>query len=158
MIKLGFLLSNTGTTQLSYHVIKNVNDYVEVNQDLDVIAFYDNTTKPWLIATFGFMNISEAYNFDGAVVATNLENAAKLSRFPGPSSRYFLVWDFEWLRNLTLSYEEMRAVYRNPRLKILVRTQEQAQIFESCWNRPVDGVIGDVSLKQLLPIIRKDQR
>jgi hypothetical protein len=155
MIKLGFLLSNTGETQLSYHVIKNANDYIEHNTDLDVIGFFENTAKPWLIPAFGLMNISEAYSFDGVAVATNLETAARLSRFPSPSLRYFYMWDLEWLRT-DLSYETMRDIYRDPRLLPIARTPEYASLFQRCWNRKVHATVDRADINELLTIIRGD--
>jgi hypothetical protein len=155
--RLGFLLANTGESQLAYHVVKNANDYVERHADLDVVAFFENTAKPWLIPTFALMNISEAYSFNGVAIATNLDTAARLSRFPGPSARFFYLWDLEWLRT-DQGYEAMRDVYRDPRLKLIARTQEYADLFERCWNRQVHAVVDRVNIEELLRVIKGEQR
>jgi hypothetical protein len=146
MSKLGVCVSTLSASQLNYHLINALNRVAAGNTD--VIAFYENISKPCVPVSFPLMSIYDGYNYDGVMVATNFNTAAKLIKFPCSRSKYFYVHDLEWIRHDRRHYGMLASVYCNPELRLLTRGAEYARILRSCWNREVH-VIEEMNLDTL---------
>lgn len=157
-MRLGFLVSSLGTSQLAYHILQGANASLGRHRDLDIIAFYQNVSKPWVTPLFGLLNISEAYGFSGVVIATSLNTARKMAGFPGPQGRYFYAWDLEWVVSGGMAYEDMAAVYCNPKVPIIARNDAHAALIERCWNRTVHATIDRCDIPQFIRMVDDDQR
>ncbi len=148
-LKIGLLVSTLGATQLGYHVLEQGNARLGESIDVDLIIFQQNVTKTWTTPTFAMMNVSEAYSFTGAIIATDVDCARKSLRFPGPSSLFFYSWDMEWLRAGRCTYEEHARVYTDERLPLIARSDSHANLLERCWNRRVLAVVPSCDLAGL---------
>lgn len=151
--RLGFILSSLGATQLAYHLLEQGDAVLSDRTDLDVVVFFQNVTKTWTTPTFAAMNISEAYGFTGVAIATDLDTAGKLARFPGPSKRFFYVWDLEWLRPSGRFYEDYASVYC--KLPLIARSDSHARLIEYCWNRPVHAVVPNCDLAGIAKVVAR---
>lgn len=120
--------------------------------DADVVAFVENHGVPALTPPFALMNVAECYGFRGVVVATDLHTAGLLAGCPGPSRRLFYVWDLEWLRLGPYPHEDLRAIYGNPRLEIVARSEDHAGVIERAWGRRAVGIVEDADLSQLVGV------
>lgn len=147
-MKLGILLNNLGPTQLAYNAICQANRYAQSGKH-SAFLFYERQVPPCLKLAVASMQIAEAWNFDGVTVATDLSTAIKLAKFPSPRSKFFYVWDLEWLRNGVQPYEAYSSVYRNPSYQLLARSASHRDAIESCWNRKVRAVVDDFSFEEL---------
>lgn len=156
MIKIGFLLSHLGINQLAFHFILNANNFLQEENNVDIIAFVCNLSPPIQYPNFASMNINEAFDFDGIVVATTLNTAQKMAHFPGPQCRYFYLWDLEWMRSPGYNFENLLAIYNNPHLKLIARNNEHAMLIEKCWNRPVHAIIPNCDIRKFIEMVKKD--
>jgi hypothetical protein len=134
-MKVGFLVSDLSASQLAAELLVLSRRALEKNVHLDVMFFCEAIEKPCLPPPGAVMRITEAFNFDGAAVATNLSTARKLIRMPGPRRKYFLVWGLEWACLDSFDHETVRSVYGDQRLDILCRSQDHALAIESAWGR-----------------------
>lgn len=150
-VKFGVMLENLGATQLNYHVIKNVNDYLDKNYKSDIIVFFNNYSVPCLDVRFSCMDIREVVGFNHPVIATDLLTASQLSMFHGPTQRLFYNWSLEWKTNR--NYEETSSVYQNSSLQLVTRNEQYARIISNCWNRKPD-VIGDFEIEKICCLIK----
>lgn len=149
-MKLGVLLDNIGSSQLAYCFVRNGNRWLANKPTDDIIGFYSNQVMPCLPIQFSIMQMSEAWGYNGNLLATDLLTATKMLRFPSAKSRLFYVWDMEWLRAHTRkSYRGMEQIYRNPALKLLARSEEHKNIIEDCWNTKVTAVVGDFEMEKV---------
>lgn len=146
---LGIIVSYMGRDQLSHHIGHSGS----LCKSDDLIVFFENITKPWIILPFTTMNISEAYDFRSPTIATSLITAERLLHFPGPTQKYFYVWDLEWLRSAT-TYEEMSKVYNNERLSLIARSDDHAKVIKDAWNRDVSAIVEDCDVSKLLEVVR----
>jgi hypothetical protein len=151
--RIGFLVGSLGATDLAYHILREAHEYVQKSKDLDIIVFYQNVVKTWKNPSFAMMNISEAFNYSGVAVATDLVTAEKMKHFPGPSGRYFYVWDLEWLRSTKRSYESLRDIYTDPNLSLIARSDSHASQIERSWNRKVSAVVPHCELASLVKAV-----
>jgi hypothetical protein len=154
VLKIGFLLSHLGEAELSNLFVRQANEFLLNNNDTDLIAFLTNRVNPKTHPSFGTMNINEAFDYDGCVIATNLYDAFKLVNFPGPKYRYFYLWDLNWCG---FGFEELSELFNNPKLKIIARNPEHKDIIETCWNRKVHHVIPNCDVSTFVEMVRKDE-
>lgn len=152
-MKIGFLVNNLGGSQLAYYLIRNVNFHLDKNYLIDVIAFYENLTKPCVPMSFASMPINEAWNYQAdAIIATNLATAAKLLSFPTPAKKIFYVWDIEWLRLKQRYFRELRGIYSSPKIELWARSASHAELISDCWNKDVKGVVNDFNMNEIVKL------
>jgi hypothetical protein len=152
MKKIGFLVNNLGSCQLAYYLIRNTNKYLESNYLDDVIAFYENISKPCIPMNFAAMQIYEAWNYNGDLIATNIETASKLLSFPSRGKKIFYIWDLEWIRLTSKYFSQMRYLYQNEKLILWARGNTHKELIEDCWNVNVAGVVDDFNMKQIVEL------
>lgn len=158
-MKIGFLISHLGPSQLAFHFLSNSYKYLSNKTDADIVAFVSNQVKPWQIPTFASMNINEAFDFDGIVVATDLYTAEKLSKFPGPRQRYFYVWDLDWMRgSCKWTFEELSDIYNDRQLKLIARSDDHKRIIEQCWNRRIHQAIPNCDIEAFVEMAKRDDK
>ncbi len=113
---------------------------LELN-DLDVVIFFERMARAATFHLCSNMHVSEAYNFNGPVIATDLKTAYKLIQFPTPKPKFFFLNDLEWVHFPQKNYDTLEAIYRNKELTLLARHEEHAKLIEKCWNVHVDSVV-----------------
>lgn len=157
-MKLGFCLHHIGHSQLSLQFVTSANSYLESGLGVDVVGFVSNQLKPRVGPNFAVMNINEAFDFDGVVVATSLHTAERVVRFPGPKRRYFYVWDLEWVRQGGWPFDTMKSIYNHPDLTLVARHEEHRRVIEQCWNLPVRAVIPDCDVGRFVQFVQNDAK
>ncbi len=135
MRKLAFIVDNLGPNELAHYLITSGNACLQANTDVDLVAFVHNFIPTCGEPRFAYMNVSEAYGYDGSLIATNLQTADKILNFPGPSRRLFYVWDLEWMRLPNRNYDMFASVYKNCRLELFCRSKQHQFFIRNAWNR-----------------------
>lgn len=141
MRSIGFIVSSLGG-QLGYRLLRGATRYYQGGGATDILAFVQDPASTAITPPFAVMNVAEAFDFPGAVVATSVGTAENLLTFPGPSRRFFYAWDLEWLRYPGRSEDFLR-VYRSPHLDLVARCDSHARLLERCWNTKVSAVSDD---------------
>ena len=149
-MKIGFLISQYGDNELAKTFISSANRFLCDSSGVDIIGFVANQMKPISHPIFATMNLNEAFDYDGIVVATTIDLALKLARFPGPTKRYLYLWELMWTR---YGFEELMGLFHNPKLTVVLRTEQHKEIVEKCWNCNVDWVIPDFDIGLFLKMI-----
>lgn len=153
MHKLGVMVDNLGPNQLAFYLI-NYGNKMTMEDNKELIVFYSNPQSPCLNIGFPIMQISEAWSYNGPLIATNFNLASQLIKFTGTPHKYFYVWDLEWLRMPNKQFQVLVDVYRNPRLKLIARSEEHARVINSCWNTEVVGVVDNFNVEKIYDIIK----
>ena len=81
MIKIGALVKNLGSSQLSYYLINNFNK-VAGKGNVDPTVYCENVEKDCMFARFPTMQIAEAWGREGIMIATSLSTAKKMACCP----------------------------------------------------------------------------
>lgn len=155
---LGIIVNHLGNTQLAHSLIHNVNNYLEQHIDTDIIVFFENVVRPWEIPRFASMNVNEAWDFNGVVIATSITSAEKLLQLPGRKRRFLYVWDLEWLRMPERGVKYFASIYRNPRIELIARSVNHATIINDIWNRQPVGVVEDFNVEALLRQVQRHDK
>lgn len=155
-MKLAVAVDNLSLSQLAWGLITSGNELVRKGPQHDVVALYSSPSRPCVSPLFGTMHLASAWGFDGVVVATSLDLAMTVRRFPSVSRKVFYVWDLEWLRGQA-DHGSLRAVYADPRFLLVARSQDHAQVIRSCWNIPVEHVVEDCNVVEFVRILSGEQ-
>jgi hypothetical protein len=123
-------------------VVIEANRFLTESQDSDVVYFIQNQSLSDEVPAFGIMNIVEAYDFDGILIAFDLDSAEKIIRMPGASHRIYYITEAEWVNN-GRTYDQLLNILRNPRLTFVTNTEDLKEIVEDCWQYKVSAVIPD---------------
>ena len=153
--KISFLLPHTGSSQLSFFLINEINKMSQTHPEIDAIIYCENKHKNCIPANFAVMDMSDAWANDGPVIATTLSTAQKMLSFPS-RKKIFYIWDIEWIRNSpvkTLEYEEYSNVYTNKSLELIARSEAHKKIIENAFNRKVSHVVSDFDMSQILEVL-----
>lgn len=150
------LVANSGASQLSFCVIKEINKLTQTHPQIDAILFYENQHKNCLPPNFSTMQISEAWGQSGPIIATSISTANKLASFPS-EKKFFYVWDLEWIRNSQIKeYEKYSNVYKDKSLKLIARSESHKKIIENAFNREVSYVVSDFNIEKILTILENN--
>jgi hypothetical protein len=68
------------------------------------------------------------------------------------SKKFLYLWDLDWLENPVYFSVAMR-ILRDDRLKIIARSSSHAEMIEEFTNRPVEGIVDNWDMDQLLGIV-----
>ena len=150
MKKIGVLINNLGPSQLAYYLIKNGNKFVK-NGDKDLIAFFYEIVPECMRPNFSLMNLSEAYNYNGILVATDANSASRIIEFPGTTNRFFYVWDLEWVRFPNKQFEDLSIIYNNDKLPLIARSKTHYDLLKKIWKEPI-GICENAKIEDLYKI------
>lgn len=150
--KVGVLFDDLMMSQKTWLFLENANRFVKsVNNDC--VAFIKNMSPPCIKPNFSVMFCHEMWHFDGYLIATDLDSAEQISKIVSPAKKMFYVWDLEWLRRTNnKDYVRNVDIYRNPELKLVVRSESHANELSKYCNRKVDGIINNFNLERLIDI------
>lgn len=152
MLQLGVLLPYLGSSQLAYLAINQIHNYKLANP-ADCVIFYNQLDEPCMPLSVSRMNRVELWNYGGNLVVTNLDDAETGLNLVGINSLTFYVWDLEWLRGKS-DFIKNIAVYRNPKLRLVCRSDSHADAIENYCNRRPE-VISDFNLEEMFPCQNK---
>jgi hypothetical protein len=153
---LGFMVNDLSFSQASFYLINYANKAV-MNDGHEVIVFYENPVLPCLGASFSLMQMHEAWDYSGPLIANNINLASKLINLPGTSEKYFYVWDLEWTRVRNKHYHTLARVYRHPNLKLIARSLCHSRIISSCWNVDVVGIVENYNIDKIIEIVNAER-
>lgn len=145
---IGFAVDNLGFSELSYYLIRAINECLEEDCP-DITVFYSTLTRPILPLNTASMQMTELYGFAGVGVATNFHTAQKLLKCPAPQKKIFYIYDLEWIRN-KVDFSILCEVYRNPSLELVTRSEDYANVVSKLFHR-------EVAVKDFYDIIHEHQ-
>jgi hypothetical protein len=151
--KFGILVKDLSASQLVYTLVRSVNELVQTHKDLDIIIFYENYVLPCMMPQVVTMQLFEAWGFNAPIIATDLSTVSKLINFPGSATKFFYVYDLEWIRYKNKSFHDFVNVYSHPYIDVIARSQSHAKIIEDCWNIKVQHIMDDFENNKLLELI-----
>ena len=147
------LLKDTGASQISFFVIKELNKLAETSPEIDATIFYENVHKNCIPVNFATMQISECYSQPGPAIATSFSTAQKLRNFYC-GKKLFYVWDLHWIRNNAIKkYEDYADIYSDKNLELIARSESHKHAIQTAFNREVKHVIPDFRMSKILEVL-----
>lgn len=156
--KLG-LLGNFKIDQKSHLLFSQINNYYSNLQTyakkdiVDIAVFGEFNFQTYKKKNFAHFHYQEAWDAaDRTLVAFDLSMAAYLTNIISKKPKFFFLDDIEWHRQNPKHYEPLASIYNNKDLNIICKSQDHADIFTQCWNRPIYSIINNYNLKDFLKL------
>tara|TARA_R100001163_G_scaffold15543_1_gene14052 strand:+ start:6668 stop:7135 length:468 start_codon:yes stop_codon:yes gene_type:complete len=151
--KIGFIVDDLSSSQLSYEVISSINSF-DTSFDQDFVVFFENSSPIVIEPFFGVMNLQELWGFDGIAIATSVSSCLSLSNTQSPIKKFFYVWDLEWSRNRS-SYDQGIQAFLKEDINLIARSEDHAKAIKNYCNRDVVGIFDfNSGLESLMRIIK----
>ena len=135
--RIGFAVNSLALSELNWRIFEQANS----KPLIDTIIFAQDVDVPIEYTPVPVMKLVEGYGFSGTMVATNVRLANTIDGFPCPRSKFFYVWDLEWLRVRPLSHAYFHKAYTSPNYRLVARSDRHAQLLESNWGARVEMVL-----------------
>ena len=152
-MNIGILVPDLVPSQLSYFLIKNVNQKCSESVDHDFVVFFENLSGKIIEPNFGMMNTTEVWSFEGHLITTTISTTLTAVKSMSPSQKYFYVWDLEWNRANGKDFESSIGAYIDPEISLIARGHDHAKAIENYCNKKVCGIVPNFNIKQLMDII-----
>lgn len=152
--QIGFLIEDTSASQLSFNLIKNINEYSKNSHD-DFVVFFENSTASILNPNFSLMSSNEIWSFEGSLFATSVATAMSMRKCFAPKNKLFYVWDLEWTRKHGKDFEFIIQIFADPSINLIARSKEHATAIENYCNRSINNIVNDFNIEQLVRIINE---
>ena len=154
--KISVLVPDTGSSQLSFYLINEINKLSRDKPEIDAIVYCENKHRNCIPTNFSVMPINDAWGNDGAIIATTISTAEKMLSF-NSNKKIFYVWDIEWIRNrqgYSLEYEKYENVYNSKNISLVARSHSHRKIIENAFNRKVEHIVSDFNMQQMMEAIK----
>lgn len=152
-MNIGLVCNNVGPSQLAYYAIKTGNEFVK-SGDNDFVIFFYELMPECIKPNFSTMNLSEAYDYNGVLIATDINSASRILEYPGATKKFFYLWDLDWVKLQQKKYEHLAQVYKNKNLELIVRSKTHFNFVKNLWKEPV-GIVEDCNISKLAKIIEE---
>jgi|TARA_B100001113_G_C21044582_1_gene593930 hypothetical protein len=152
--QIGFLVNDLSASQLSFFLIKNLNDYKQ-KEDLEAVLFFENSSSLAIKPNVPLMAINEIWNFDGVLISTDVNTTLSLKKCFAPAKKIFYVWDLEWMRNIagrTKEFESVVQAFNDESIQLIARSEDHAKAIENISNRKIKHIVENFNIEKLVRI------
>lgn len=152
-MQAGIMIHSLGVSQLSMHLIYELNQVPTYNEYVDIIVFYREYGKILKTPKFALMQEENAWGLNGPVMSTDLQTTSRLLLCPKPKRKIFYVWNLEWMFH-QYDAEAIARIYCHRDIILVARSPEHAKIISNCWKDPV-AILEDFNHEQLIRIFKE---
>lgn len=150
--RLAILTDNLAAGQKQYFLIKSLNLFLTDHPNCDIIVFYKTCDVPCILPNFCTMRYHEVWHWRHSILVTDIAFAEKALKLPQDKQILFYVYDLEWLYN-TYKSQTLFNIFRNPKIKLITRSEYYKQTIESCFNSKVDMVMPTWNFPELMKLV-----
>ncbi len=156
-MKIGTLVKSLDCSQLAFMMTDSFNKASENTAEDDFIVFFNDFAPNVIRPLFCTLNISEMWNFSGNLISTCVHTTASMIKAPIAATKYFYVWDLEWIRR-EIQYKDAIKSFIDPRIELIARSKSHAEAIKNFCNRDVIGIVEDFNIDQIKEIFNNDPR
>jgi hypothetical protein len=150
-MKISTVVNNLGPSQKSFYMIKEFNK-LSKNSKYSCCAFTEISgvfvTRP----LFSCLSVAFFSDYSGIAIATTISEAKTILETSNKTEKFLYLWDMEWTQNI-MNHHLACSILRDPRLKIIARSESHARAIENFCNKKPVGIVDDWNHSQLLKII-----
>lgn len=150
MINIAAIIDNLGPSQKSFYLIKEFNKILS-NKDICTSVFFKRASVPVIPAMFSCKSISFLSGYHHTGIATTIDEAGILLRANNNANKFLYLWNLEWLMYPSM-YSVITKILRDPRLKIIARSESHSAMIYNFCNKRVVGIVDNWNMDQLISI------
>ena len=150
-MNIGIVVPHTGSSQISFYAIKEINSLIENGYKHDVILFFEHLISPIIKPLCGMMCINELMSFRGILINTTIDNTimACARTCDINNQIIFYVWNLEWMRREKNIYLYNYNAFKNAH-KLIARSENHAKAIENYSNRKVDKILAEFNVEEII--------
>lgn len=153
MIRISALVNDLSMSQKTFYLVKSFNEMLK-DTDLSVGVFCNRHALPVLQPLFGVKLANFLSSYNGVLISTTLEDAESSLKLANKSDRYLYLWELDWMDN-PVYFSVAMNILRNPKLKVIARSESHKKVIEDFANIKVWGVLDDWDKDQILNLTRE---
>lgn len=155
MISLAAVVDHLGPSQKSFYLIKEFNKAAHSNE-ICVSVFFERSSIPVSPTMFSCKSVSFLSGYHDIAISTTLANTDMLLKSNNRATKYFYMWDIEWLIQ-PRNFSSICDVLLDPRLSIICRSESHADLLYNFCNKRSIGIIDNWNINQLLNIVQRSK-
>jgi hypothetical protein len=133
---IGFYITNIDTYNMDI-VLSSINDYI-TDHPYDNVVVFTNQMNRIFNDKFYVLHLSHAKYFYGLLFLFNIKDASIAATFPGPKKQILFTNEIYWQKNKKVLYSFWKKILLNSNMEIVVNNQENFDIYNLCWKKPLD--------------------
>tara|TARA_R110000744_G_scaffold202491_2_gene321378 strand:+ start:7806 stop:8222 length:417 start_codon:yes stop_codon:yes gene_type:complete len=127
-------------------------------EDKSIESIYKNNDKDYCVFSTGaippkypvpYLQKLRAYDFKGTIVATDIPTAILATRLSLPDKKYFYIRSLEWVGFQPLLYEELKGIYLNKELELIVSNKRDFSLIKNLFKEP-KFIVKDWNFSEIL--------
>lgn len=155
--KIGFVVGRLGPSQLCYDIIRSSNNYLSINDDVDICLFWVLDGPKPAQPRFSCMPIIECFAYPGNVIATDLHTLSRTLSYPGPHRNRFIYFydynlDYTKIPHQMRKWDELNSLYNHQKVQLIARSENHAEILTAAFKKPI-GIVEDYNIEKFKEII-----
>jgi hypothetical protein len=154
--KVGILLPHLHNNQMGYEVTKQLNNLKNTHPYIDSIVFTEDERPQTLIPKFAIMNVCEAYDQTGLLIATTPSTASKLIYCWGANHKVFYSYDCFWLRGNRNQYEGLLNLYLNKEFDVIVRSESHQTLLANNFNVRAKAIVEGFDILEFIRLYEEN--
>jgi hypothetical protein len=83
-----------------------------------------------------YLQTLRIYDFAGTVISTDIPTSILTSKLKMPSKKYFYIRSLEWVGFQPLMYEELKSIYLNEELELIVSNKKDYDLIKNLFREP----------------------
>lgn len=148
--KMGFVVDSLLSSQLSYALVYNSNEWLTKNYELNLALFYQEQWLPSIWPDFAQFHVSETVAFDGTLIATSLSTAFSIKNATR-ANRFFYIQDLYYLRR-GCDQKQWDLVMNDKNLKKFTRSTDHHDELKRAGYDIEFGVVPSFEIEKILEI------
>ncbi|MEK6879832.1 MAG: hypothetical protein AABY22_09510 [Nanoarchaeota archaeon] len=132
--KIGLILNNVGASDLNLHLLSCLTRILEKKSGISPIIFYQTPNKPLTVYACAIFSISEAYSYNGTLIATQLDQGKLLGEIFGPTRKILYLHNLDFISYTNFPWESLNLIFGNKEIEIWTRSQLYADILVNNFN------------------------
>jgi hypothetical protein len=150
MKRIAALINDLSMSQKAFYLVKTFNNLLE-DTDVSASVFCNRHSLPVIQPLFAVRLANFLVSYNGVLISTTLEEAESSLRLANKSSRYLYLWDLDWLEN-PVYFSVAMNILRNPKLKVIARSESHKALIEDFANIKVYDVIDNWNQEKILQL------
>lgn len=149
----GLIVKTLDASQHARSLIQNLNELVHFSHLYSPIVFYQFLSQPPpMTMHFARMQQHHAWDFQGALISTDITTTQILNQCITPIKKFFYVYDLEWLYLPCVHYKVLKDIYTNPSIELIARSSTHFNILSQCWKTPI-SILQDYNYEEIISIV-----
>ena len=155
-MNVGIILNKLDANQRAFSAINGVNSIVKKSDHQFTLFYKENGPICCKVAT-ACVPFDRMYNFDGSLIATDLDTTLFMMRTYKPSIRVLYAFELDWVFGYG-NFLANASLLRNKELVVIAPSTEYAESIKNYSGRACNAIIPSFNIPRIMKVIENEVR